>query len=291
MEDLFRPLYQERTSQLNTLGVLVVEKNEQNKAFTENFDSILLIIVKEVEGAVFTKHYVDQNNETASMYIVADQQLKEWLLLGTNRKVIEWLYHGRIIFDRNEFVHNLKTEIREFPFYGRKIKMTIEFAKLIKRYADGKAFFNDAHYLDAYNHVLHSLHHLARLAIIENGYYPELTVWNQVRHIEPEIYKLYEELLTSDEDLQKRLELLFLASDFLIHSRTEKGAGHLLFLMKQKEWWSINDLLNHDEVAHYAVDLVTLIEYLLERKLVRSVSIQTKGHGIFHRYYQVCKEI
>lgn len=287
MEDLLRPLYQERTSQQNTLGVLAVQKNEQNKAFTENFDSILLIIVKEAEDAVFIKHYVDRNEETASMYIVTEAQLKEWLLLGTNRKVIEWLYYGRILFDRNEYVQELKMEIRDFPFYGRKIKMTIEFAKLIKRYIDGKAFFNDDHLLDAYNHVLHSLHHLARLSIIENGFYPELTVWNQVRHIEPEIYKLYEELLTSDENLQKRLELLFLASEFLIHSRTERGAEHLLSLMKEKEWWTISELLNHEEVMHYAVDLVTLMEYLIDRQLVHVVSVQTKGQGVFHRYYQL----
>lgn len=285
-----RPLYQERTSQQNTLGVLVVGKNEQNKAFTENFNSILLIIVKEADEAVFIKHYVDRHGETASMYIITEAQLKEWLLLGSNRKVTEWLYHGRILFDRNDYVHGLKTEMRDFPFYGRKIKMTIEFAKLIKRYIDGKAFFNDANYLDAYNHVLHSLHHLARLAVIENGFYPELTVWNQVRHIEPEIYKLYEELLKNDENLQKRLELLFLASEFLIHSRTERGAVHLLTLMKEKEWWSINELLNHDEVIHYSVDLVTLVEYLIERQLIQVVSVQTKGQGVFHRYYQIKKE-
>ncbi|KMR35055.1 hypothetical protein EY05_14905, partial [Staphylococcus aureus] len=71
-------------------------------------------------------------------------------------------------------------------------------------------------YLDAYNHVVHALHHLARLAIIENGFHPEITVWNQVKQIEPEIFKLYEELLTSEESIEKRLELLFLASDFLI---------------------------------------------------------------------------
>ncbi|OXS78129.1 nucleotidyltransferase-like protein [Domibacillus enclensis] len=289
MEDLLRPLYQERTSQQNTLGVLAVQKNEQNRAFTENFDSILLIIVKEAEEPVFIKHYVDRNEETAAMYVVTEAQLKEWLLLGSNRKVIEWLYHGRIVFDRNEYVQELKTEMRDFPLYGRKIKITIEFAKLIKRYTDGKAFFNDAHYLDAYNHVLHSLHHLARLSVIENGFYPELTVWNQVRHIEPEIYKLYEELLTSDEPLQKRLELLFLASEFLIHSRTKRGAEHLLSLMKEKEWWSINDLLNQEEVVHYAVDLVTLMEYLIDRQFVQVVSVQTKGQGVFHRYYQIKK--
>ena len=101
--------------------------------------------------------------------------------------------------------------------------MGLEFAKLIRRYMDGRAFFNNHHYLDAYNHIVHSLHHLARLSVIEKGFHPEVKVWNQVKQIEPEIYKLYDELVNSEEDLGKCLELLFLASDFLIHSRIEIG--------------------------------------------------------------------
>lgn len=287
MEDLLRPLYQERTSQQNTLGVLLIEKNAQNRTLTESFDTILFILVKEAEDPLFIKHYTAINGDTASMYIVTEEKLKEWLLLGSNRKMMEWLYHGRVLFDRNEYMQALKTEMRDFPFYGRQMKMTIEFAKLIKRYREGKAFFQDGHLLDAYNHVLHVLHHLARLAITENGLYPELTVWNQVRHIEPGIYKLYEELLTSEETIQKRLELLFLASEFLIHSRTERGSAHLLGVMAEREQWSIQELLSHEEVNHYAVDLVVLIDYLIERQFVEVVSVQTKGHGVFHRYYQL----
>ena len=81
---------------------------------------------------------------------------------------------------------------------------------------DGKAFFENQHYLDAYNHIVHSLHHLARLAVIENGFHPEITVWNRVtKKLEPEIFKPYDELVNSQETLEKRLELLFLASEFL----------------------------------------------------------------------------
>ena len=76
-----------------------------------------------------------------------------------------------------------------------------------------------------------SLHHLARLAVIENGLFPEVTVWSQVKKIDPAIYKLYEELITSDEPLEKRLELLFLASEFFIHNRTHDGARHMMDLM------------------------------------------------------------
>ena len=58
------------------------------------------------------------------------------------------------------------------------------------------------------------------VAVIENGLFPEVTVWSQVKKIDPAIYKLYEELIISDEPLEKRLELLFLASEFFIHNRT-----------------------------------------------------------------------
>ncbi|WP_338753397.1 nucleotidyltransferase-like protein [Bacillus sp. FJAT-52991] len=286
MEDILRPLYQERTSQQNTLGVIAVQKREKVSIFTENFDTVLLVIVKEAEEPVFIKHYL-YGEKKASLFVVTETQLNEWLLLGSNRKVIEWLYHGKTLFDRNDFVHELKKEMREFPFYGRKIKMSIEFSRLIRRYTDGKAFFTNGHYLDAYNHVMHSLHHLARLAVIENGFYPEVTVWQQVKQMEPEIYKLYEELLTSDEDLQKRLELLFLASEFLIYSRAESGAAHLLSVIKEKESWTIQELLDHPEVKHYAVDLAILLEYLIEKSFVQELSVETKGHGIYHRYYQI----
>ncbi|GLY11445.1 nucleotidyltransferase-like protein [Pseudobacillus badius] len=289
MEDILRPLYQERTSQQNTMGVIVIEKKESELSFTEGFDVILLTIVKEADSPVFIKHYVYEEKK-AALYIVTEKQLEEWMLLGNNRKFIEWLYHGKVLFDRNEYVYKLKQEMREFPFFGRKIKMAIEFSKLIRRWTYGRDFFKSGHYLDAYNHVMHSLHHLARLAVIENGFYPEVTVWLQVKQMEPEIYKLYEELLTSDEELEKRLELLFIAIDFLIYSKTENGAAHLLSILKEKDSWAFQELLNHPEVNYYAVDLSVLLEYLVGKSFVEVKPIETKGQGIYHRYYCVINE-
>jgi hypothetical protein len=47
MKDILRPIYQERASQSNTLGVLMVEKRQKSSHTTDTFDVILLIIVKE----------------------------------------------------------------------------------------------------------------------------------------------------------------------------------------------------------------------------------------------------
>ncbi|WP_043930952.1 nucleotidyltransferase-like protein [Bacillus sp. EB01] len=286
MEDILRPVYQERASQANTLGILVVEKNQRFSPATDFFDAILLVITSQSEEPIMIKHY-SYHDKKAALHIVTEARLREWMLLGTNRKIFEWLYAAKVVFDRNDFVANLLTEFRDFPFYGRKLKMGIEFAKLIRRYLDGKAFFDNGQYLDAYNHVVHSLHHLARLAVIENGFHPELTLWNQVKQIDPELFKLYEELITSEESIDKRLELLFLASEFLIHSRTRGAVEHLLNILNKKETWSIGEAMSNEELSHYSVDLSVLLEYLVEKQIIRSIEVETKGQGLYHRYYQV----
>lgn len=290
MEDILRPIYQERASQLNTLGVLMVEKKQKLSHITDSFDVILLVLVKEADQPLFIKHYT-YNDKKAAMHIITEAKLDEWLLLGSNRKIFEWLHEAKIIFDRNEYVANLKTELRDFPFNGRKIKMGLEFAKLIRRYVDGKALFEGHQFLDAYNHVVHSLHHLARLAVLENGLHPELTVWNQVKQIEPEIYKLYEELVYSEETLEKRLELLFLASEFMIHSRTKMGTAHFLEVLSSKDVWLFNEIMSEQELIPYSVDLAVLLEYLIDKHLIDVVNIETKGQGVFHRGYCLNKKL
>ena len=290
MEDILRPIYQERASQLNTLGVLMVQKKQKLSHITDSFDVILLVLVKDADHPLFIKHYT-YHDKKAAMHIITEAQLQEWLLLGSNRKIFEWLHEAKIIFDRNEYVANLKTELRDFPFNGRKIKMGLEFAKLIRRYVDGKALFEGHQFLDAYNHVVHSLHHLARLAVLENGLHPELTVWHQVKQIEPEIYKLYEELVHSEETLEKRLELLFLASEFMIHSRTTMGTVHLLEVLSNREVWLFNEIMSEPELIPYSVDLGVLLEYLIEKHLIGVVNIETKGQGVFHRGYRLNKKL
>ncbi len=286
MEDILRPIYQERASQANTLGVLMIEKKQKEMTVTDTFDSVMLIVVHEAKQPVFVKHYTYLGKK-AALHIVTESQLKKWILLGNNKKIFEWIYNGRVLFDRNEFVDQLKMELKEFPIAQRKQKMGLEFAKLIRRYMDGKAFFENKHYLDAYNDIVHSLHHLARLAVIENGFHPEVTVWSQVKQIEPEIYKLYVELVNSEETIEKRLELLFLASEFLIHSRTEKSIQHITDVLLQKEHWSFNELMENEELSIYSVDFGMLFEYLIEKNKVEVVNIETKSPSIFHRYYKV----
>lgn len=288
MENILRPIYQERASHANTLAIIMIEKRNQISPITDNFDVALLVIVQDSEHKLLSKHY-EFEDKKATLTVISSDELNESILLGTNRRMVDWVLNGKILFDRNEYIIELIDRLRTFPFSERKLKIGIEYGKLIRRYLEGKAFLESKQLLDAYNHIVHALHHLARLEVIDRGFYPEVTVWNQVKQIGPPIYKLYKELIESDESLEKRLELIFLASDFLIHSKSEVGATHILSVMSEKESWYYHELLHHPELKYYSVDLSVILEFLVDKKLISIERVETKGKEVFHRKYFVEK--
>lgn len=286
MENFLRSIYQDRINDPNVLGILMFDKKQHSFSTTDNFDEILFIVVKELEQPVIINHYTVKDSKVA-FYIVTYEKLREWILLGTNKKVFDWLYNGEVLFERNSGLVHLRKELKDFPFNDRKIKMGLEFAKLIRRYIDGKSFFENGDFLDAYTNIIHALHHLARFSVIEKGLHPEVTVWKQVKKIEPEVNKLYEELVTSDEPLDKRLELLFLASEFLIHSKEDVGTSHILSVLSKRKSWSFNDMMNQSEISIYSVDLSILLDYLIEKGMIKVKYVQTEKLGICECYYTV----
>ncbi|MCG8398746.1 nucleotidyltransferase-like protein [Bacillus atrophaeus] len=290
MENLLRPIYQERASHPNTLAVIMIERRNKASSITDNFDAALLVIVKQAEEPLFIKHY-EFEHQTASLNIVTDAQVQEWILLGTNRRIIDWILNGRVLFDRNEYIVELIDRLNTFPFAERKLKIGLEYGKLIRRYIEGKAFFEANQFLDAYNAIVHALHHLARIEVIDRGFHPETTVWNQARQMEPQVYKLYSELIESHESLEKRLELLFLANDFLIHSKAEIGSAHLYQVMKEKDIWQYGELLQHADLKDFTPDLGVLLDYLTEKGFIEVCQIETKSQAIYHRGYSFKKDV
>ncbi|MGA9290379.1 MAG: nucleotidyltransferase-like protein [Anaerobacillus sp.] len=286
MENLLRPIYQERASHPGTLGVLVIEKTKPFHPLTDNFDVVLLIIVSDDEKPWFVKHY-DFEGKKAAMHVVSEEQVNEWLISGSHRRLVTWLVNGKIIFDRNEYIAGLKERIRDFPYEERTRRMGVEFARLIRRYTDGKDLFASKQYMDAYNFILHALHHLARLSVIEHGFHPEITVWNQVKHIEPEIFKLYNELLSGEDPLDKRLELLLLANDFSLSSKSRNATVHIRTVMNEREAaWTYQELMEEEQLKEYGIDLGALLEYMIEKELIEVHRSETKGSGIFIREYK-----
>ncbi|MFD1040095.1 nucleotidyltransferase-like protein [Virgibacillus byunsanensis] len=285
MEDLLRPIYQERTSDPNTLSVLIIEKTKPNSPITDNFDIILLIVVTKADQEWIVKHY-EFGEKTAAMHIVSEDLLMKWIEKREYRKAIALVIYGKVIFDRNGYIGEVKSRLSDFPHDQRNLRKAIEFAKLVKSYNEVKDLYESSQYKDAHSRMVHSLHYLARLAVIEKGYYPEVTLWNQVKHIDPEVYKLYDELIQSNEKIEKRVQLMIIAADFAISTRAEVSAKHLIDIMKTKEGsWSYGELKDHQDLVPYVLDLTAVISYLVEKNIIHTERIETKGAGIYQRKY------
>ncbi|PRO65496.1 nucleotidyltransferase-like protein [Alkalicoccus urumqiensis] len=286
MEEMMRALYQDKTGDADTAAVVTMERRGHDDVSTDYFDAVILIIKENGRRQWEIKHY-EADGVTAAVHIVATEQIDEWLTHGTNRRAVEWMVRGRVVYDRDEFMKNYRRHLNTFPEEKRQTKIGMEFSRLVRRYADGRSLFASGHYLDAYNQIVHALHHLARLAVIEKGYYPEVTVWEQVKRLEPEIHKLYSELTSGREPLEKRLELLLLANEFEMTTKVKLGSAHLLSIMEEaEEAWSVEDLKERVSFHDYSLDITLLLEYLVQRGVLRVILKETKGRGIQHRLYK-----
>jgi hypothetical protein len=289
MDVLLRQLYQDRASEEETLAILIIEKELLPLSVTDGFDVVIVLINHNQDISWEVKHY-QIGEKRVSFHSLSQAMMHQTLIVGNHRRLVDWLVNGKIVFDRNEFLNDVKERIESFPPGDRTKKMTIQFTKVLRRFEEGKTLFHNGHYLDAFSNMMHSLHHLARLSVIHHGFYPEVTVWEQVRHIEPQIYKLYQELLKSEETLEKRIELLILATELAIHSKTEIGSQHFLSLVQgTNDLSSISEWMSYNEVEDYCVDLELLIRHLVEKGFISIKTVETKAEGIIKTYYQAKK--
>ncbi|WP_077702775.1 nucleotidyltransferase-like protein [Virgibacillus dokdonensis] len=288
MEQYLRSIYQHHASNSDVLGILILEKTKPDSPITDNFDVVLLIIVQEAEKTWNVKHY-EFADKTCALHIVTEELLMEWIDTSGYRNAVEWIIYGRIIFDRNEFFNNLKATLQSFPDDKRNLRKIMEFGKLIKSYNEAKELFEAGEYMDTNSKILYSLHYLARLAVIEKGYYPEVTVWSQVKQIDIEVYKLYEEFIESKEELKKRVQLMLIAMDYVIKARANMAVKHLLDMMHAKNEWYYGELKALPKLQPYSLDLSAIITYLVDKNMITNATEQTKGEGVYHRKYMVSK--
>ncbi|MFD2759609.1 nucleotidyltransferase-like protein [Lentibacillus juripiscarius] len=290
MEKLFKPIYEEQANHTNTLGIILIEKTKPDSPITDNFDVIMLVVVKASDADWHEKHY-EFYGKTAAMLTLTERSLNKWIDTNGNRKAVEWILAGKVVFDRDEYISNLKDQLRRFPHEKRDLRKTMEFGKLLKSYSEVKDLYASEQYKDAFSRMVHTLHYLARLAVVEEGYHPEATLWSQVKETDPEIYKLYDELIESDEPIAKRIQLMILAADFAISRRAKVSAKHLLDIMDERtEAWSCEELKDHPKIASYAVDLTAILHYLTEKGILVTEKSETKVAGVYRRRYRINQE-
>lgn len=285
MEDILRPLFEQYASKSTTLGIIMIEKEDRLLTAMDMFDVIVIVVEVWQDKLEVIKHYNFQEKKIA-FYIIDEKRLQEWTLPGSQLKLIDIWHEGQILFDRDRYMECLKNDLHSLMTKKRKLTIGLEFAELIKSFTEGKSFFKKDQFFHAFHHAVYALYRLGKIAVIESGLLPDSAVWRQIKQIEPEILKLYEELVLGNESIDKRLELLYLASEFLIYSKTPLGTEHLLGVMQEKPLWRFEEIVQHPQTKHYGANLSILFDYLIERSVIVPVQVETDLKGIYERCYQ-----
>ncbi|VEF48857.1 YgxA [Bacillus freudenreichii] len=276
MEELFRPIVNYFASRPTTKAVLLVDCTKEILTAKDMFDVIIYAVASGQENQEQARHFYLQGMNIG-LYIVDESLFRS--------KPFQ-LNDSEVLFERDRFIDKIKEEI---PSKDIKLKMGLEFAKLIQAYTTGKDLFNGGQFLDAYEFLVKSLNHLARLTLIEKGAYIDSALWKQIKCSEPEILKLFEELVTSEEPIGKRLELVFLASGFLIYSKTIKSTEHLLEVLDENPIWKYEMFEQHPQIKCYGANLRTLLDYLIEKGLIVPLRIESSISGMYEQCYKVKK--
>lgn len=219
---------------------------------------------------------------------VSAEYLETWVTSGESRGAVQWVVQGEVLLDRGGYMADLKRRLNDWPQQMKERKMLSEFSKFSKTYLQAKQDLKDGQILDAYSHILTSLHHWAHIALIEEGMNPELTVWVQMRRVNPGIYKLYEELTTNRETVEQRVQLVMLACEFSVLTKMKSSCSLLLRLIGTRpEGWSVPELMEHSELRGLSLDLSLLLQKLARKGYLLEVARPKReaGAGVMELRY------
>lgn len=249
-------------------------------------DELYLVIGQFPNEQKFTVKYNVIDGKSVERRWISEEYLRKSILVESNRQVAQWVLLGEVVQDPTGIVQFLQGELRNKHSLSHKKNKFIEVAGLVRRYAEAKEYLKKGYLLDSLNSIYQSFHHWARLAVLEAGESPETTLWEQLKEIDPSVYRMYEELATSKEPLDKRIELFLLALDFSILSKMESCVPFLLeILSSRKGFWTVEEILDHPSIDDRSFDIFLLLERMAKRALIKEKLILK--NGLYEKCYSV----
>lgn len=271
MDHIFPFIVEKYRQDQRVASISAVWGSEQSNLLIDGFDLLLLIVSNENLNGSSVFHYIKEGRHIQERWI-SKVGLESWVMEGRNRNIIHWVLKGTHILDKDGYLAQMRQHLLSFEQQLRQQKLFVEFSLFLRRYMQSKEYLNQGHVLDAYSNILEALHHWARITIIESGNHPELTVWNQVYEINPGVYKLYEELTSSQETMEERVQLVLLACEFSVMSKMKDCCAYLFTVMRtRKQPWTANELKERLDQAHVYVEVALVLKMLLKRELVQQV--------------------
>ncbi|MCI3923119.1 nucleotidyltransferase-like protein [Paenibacillus sp. TRM 82003] len=257
----------------DVIAAALVEKPMQFSALIDGFDALVVIVTDSEDLSAYTHHYSKDNIYIQERWY--DRATLEALLQQEgSRDVRQWILAGEIVLDKQGFLQNRRDELLAVTPDQRERRLFLEFTLFLRHYLLSKSYLQDGDELDAHSHILAAVHHWARISVIEADQVPELTVWKQVRKVNPGIFKLYEELTMNTETLEQRIRLAHLACDFSVMSKLKVCCEPLLRILSSRaEPWSASELEKHPVLRPMQAELHLLLKKLVKRSLIQEVFV------------------
>jgi hypothetical protein len=262
--------YQDRTG---IRSLIAYHNDTPFLSHTDAYDVLVVIVAENDHTSGSLSHYIKEGCRIQERWI-SPSDLESWLLSGENRNIIYWILQGEILLDSEIYLESLRHRLFEFQYLLKEQKLLIEFSLFLSKFIQSKEYLAEEHFLDAYSNILEALHHWAHIVIIEEGTHPELTVWRQVRLINPGVYKLYEELTLSSETLRQRVELVILACEFSVMSKMESCCALLLRIIENREApIGVDEIRSHTDLRYLHINISLLLNKLVKKSLIREVAV------------------
>lgn len=147
----------------------------------------------------------------------------------------DFLYTGQIVLDRDGKLMEVLRKAEENRDWVFGWRIFAELTYLMEKFSLSREFLADGKKLDSYRNLVESLVNWARISVYQNGSIPRRDIWAQVKEYELGIERLYEELINSDETLDKRIELMQLVYQNQVHSHAKVLSAPLLEFMTKHE--------------------------------------------------------
>lgn len=269
------------------LSALKLEKSEECSLILEDADLIYLIILNQSEEKWETTPFICGNQK------IVEHRIHQWHLEQVSKQALDirlycLLQHGEIIFDRHDYLKRNRERLVRLSEQTKKKRICEEYSVFLRYYLEAKEFLQHNYALDAYHAVLHALNGWARLVVSEAGEQPEPFLWNQVKRLEPTVYKLFEELIASPEPLEKRIELLLLPIEFHIMSKMKESTSLIVDIVKSRvKPWTFEELRQHPEIRNTQIDLALLLDKMMRRSFIQSAPVKREGKPLLEQVFFV----
>ncbi|RNB92241.1 hypothetical protein EDM56_00625 [Brevibacillus fluminis] len=252
----------------------------------DGIDLLYLIIVNSAATQVDVSQLVFEEKNLL-VYRISQWQLETCAIQGEiDERLRQMLVYAETVWDKNQYISKFSERLQKHVAKRKKYQVCVEYSGFLRHYNEAKELLHRHLTLDAYQAVIIALQKWARLVICESCEMHDLSLWARVKQLDPSVYKLYEELITSQEPLEKRIELMLLPIEVNVMSKLKSSTQLLVDVMQtENRPWFLQELKRHPDLEKVEIDLQMLLDKMVKRGLLYEVAVLQEAGQVAEKGY------